>query len=132
MVVDPDLEKFFDKVNHDVLMARLKRKISHKRLLYYIRQMLKAGVIDERGMRHEREEGTPQGRPLSPLLANVLPDDFDKEPERRGRLHHHGEDHGGSDTKEGRKAGWMSKTQAESNQTQTKQKRLHHSLLPAR
>ena len=48
MVVDLDLEKFFDKVNHDVLMARLKRKISDKRLLYYIRQMLKAGVIDER------------------------------------------------------------------------------------
>ncbi len=72
MVVDPDLEKFFDKVNHDVLMARVKRKISDKRLLYYIRQMLKAGVIDERGIRHEREEGTPQGGPLSPLLANVL------------------------------------------------------------
>ena len=84
MVVDLDLEKFFDKVNHDVLMARLKRKISDKRLLYYIRQMLKAGVIDERGMRHEREEGTPQGGPLSPLLANVMLDDFDKELERRG------------------------------------------------
>ena len=84
MVVDLDLEKFFDKVNHDVLMARLKRKISDKRLLYYIRRMLKAGVIDERGMRHEREEGTPQGGPLSPLLANVLLDDFDKELERRG------------------------------------------------
>ncbi|MBR3903850.1 MAG: hypothetical protein IKJ29_09355 [Akkermansia sp.] len=65
-------------------MARLKRKISDKRLLYYIRQMLKAGVIDERGIRHEREEGTPQGGPLSPLLANVLLDDFDKELERRG------------------------------------------------
>ena len=84
MVVDLDLEKFFDKVNHDVLMARLKRKISDKRLLYYIRQMLKAGVIDERGIRHEREEGTPQGGPLSPLLANVLLDDFDKELEGRG------------------------------------------------
>ena len=84
MVVDLDLEKFFDKVNHDVLMARLKRKISDKRLLYYIRQMLKAGVIDERGIRHERGEGTPQGGPLSPLLANVLLDDFDKELERRG------------------------------------------------
>lgn len=60
-MVDLDLEKFFDKVNHDALMARLKRKISDKRLLYYIRQMLKAGVIDERGIRHEREEGTPQG-----------------------------------------------------------------------
>lgn len=71
-------------MNHDVLMARLKRKISDKRLLYYIRQMLKAGVIDERGIRHEREEGTPQGGPLSPLLANVLLDDFDKELERRG------------------------------------------------
>ena len=84
MAVDLDLEKFFDKVNHDVLMARLKRKISDKRLLYYIRQMLKAGVIDERGIRQEREEGTPQGGPLSPLLANVLLDDFDKELERRG------------------------------------------------
>ncbi len=84
MVVDLDLEKFFDKVNHDVLMARLKRKISDKRLLYYICQMLKAGVIDEWGMRHEREEGTPQGGPLSPLLANVLLDDFDKELERLG------------------------------------------------
>ena len=71
-------------MNHDVLMARLKRKISDKRLLYYIRQMLTAGVIDERGIRHEREEGTPQGGPLSPLLANVLLDDFDKELERRG------------------------------------------------
>ena len=78
------LEKFLDKVNHDVLMACLKRKIADRRLLYYIRQMLKAEVIDERGIRHEREEGTPQGWPLSPLPANVLPDDFDKESERRG------------------------------------------------
>lgn len=84
IVVDLDLEKFFDKVNHDVLMARLKRKIPDKRLLYYIRQMLKAGVIDEQGIKREREEGTPQGGPLSPLLANVLLDDFDKELERRG------------------------------------------------
>ena len=59
-------------------------EISDKRLLYYIRQMLKAGVIDERGIRHERGEGAPQGGPLSPLLANVLLDDFDKEQERRG------------------------------------------------
>jgi RNA-directed DNA polymerase len=84
MVVDLDLEKFFDKVNHDVLMARLAKRISDKRLLYYIRQMLKAGVIDERGTHWEKEEGTPQGGPLSPLLANVLLDDLDRELEKRG------------------------------------------------
>ncbi len=84
MVVELYLEKFFDKVNHDVLMARMKRKLSDKRQLYYIRQMLKAGLIDERAIREEREKGTSQGGPISPLRVNVLLDDFDKEMERLG------------------------------------------------
>ena len=82
--MDLDLEKFFDKVNHDVLMDRLSRRIRDKRLLHYIRLMLKAGMMDHGGVCQKREQGTPQGGPLSPLLANVLLDDLDRELERRG------------------------------------------------
>ena len=83
-VVDMDLEKFFDRVNHDVLMARVARRIGDKRLLRLIRRYLTAGVMIE-GIAQAREEGTPQGGPpLSPLLSNILLDDLDKELERRG------------------------------------------------
>jgi len=82
-VVDVDLEKFFDRVNHDVLMGRLARRIEDRRILGLIRRYLSAGVMAE-GVVMERQEGTPQGGPLSPLLANVLLDDVDKELERRG------------------------------------------------
>jgi RNA-directed DNA polymerase len=82
-VVDLDLEKFFDRVNHDVLMSRLARRIGDKRLLKLIRRYLEAGVLLE-GVVMTRVEGTPQGGPLSPLLANILLDEFDKELERRG------------------------------------------------
>lgn len=82
-VVDVDLEKFFDRVNHDVLMGRLARRISDKRLLGLIRRYLNAGIMVN-GVVMERHEGTPQGGPLSPLLANVLLDEVDKELERRG------------------------------------------------
>lgn len=84
VAVDLDLEKFFDKVNHDILMSRLARRIKDKRVLYYIRQMLKAGMMDNEGIKQKREQGTPQGGPLSPLLANVLLDDLDRELEKRG------------------------------------------------
>ena len=70
-VVDLDLEKFFDRVNHDVLMSRLARRIGDKRLLKLIRRYLTAGVMSD-GVVVERAEGTPQGGPLSPLLANIL------------------------------------------------------------
>ena len=83
IVVDVDLEKFFDRVQHDVLMARLARKVADKHLLRIIRRFLEAGVM-ENGVCMERHEGTPQGGPLSPLLANLLLDDLDKELERRG------------------------------------------------
>lgn len=82
-VVDLDLEKFFDRVNHDILMARLSRRIGDTRLLAIIRRFLQAGMLVN-GVCIERQEGTPQGGPLSPLLANLLLDDFDKELERRG------------------------------------------------
>jgi RNA-directed DNA polymerase len=82
-VVDLDLEKFFDRVNHDVLMSRIARRIGDKRMLKLIRRFLEAGVMVN-GVVVEREEGTPQGGPLSPLLANILLDEFDKEIERRG------------------------------------------------
>ena len=83
-VVDLDLEKFFDRVNHDLLMGRLAKRIADKRLLRLIRRYLEAGVMLN-GVVVEREEGTPQGGPLSPLLANILLDDLDKELERRGQ-----------------------------------------------
>jgi len=83
MVVDLDLEKFFDRVNHDLLMARLARRVADKRLLRIIRRFLEAGLMQQ-GVCVERHEGTPQGGPLSPLLANLLLDDLDKELERRG------------------------------------------------
>ena len=82
-VVDIDLEKFFDRLNHDILMARLARRIGDKRLLKIVRRFLEAGMM-QAGVCIERHEGTPQGGPLSPLLANLLLDDLDKELERRG------------------------------------------------
>lgn len=82
-VVDMDLEKFFDRVNHDLLMARLARRIDDKRILKLIRRYLQAGMM-EGGVTSPRSEGTPQGGPLSPLLSNVLLDELDKELERRG------------------------------------------------
>lgn len=82
-VVDVDLEKFFDRVNHDVLMGRLAKRIEDKRLLGVIRRYLEAGIMTN-GVTRERHEGTPQGGPLSPLLANVLLDEVDKELETRG------------------------------------------------
>ena len=83
VVVDVDLEKFFDRVNHDVLMERLSRRIDDKAVLRLIRRYLVAGIMDG-GVVMERYEGTPQGGPLSPLLANVLLDEVDRELERRG------------------------------------------------
>lgn len=84
-VVDMDLEKFFDRVNHDVLMARVARRVKDRRLLGLIRRYLRSGIMQE-GLVAPRSEGTPQGGPLSPLLSNILLDDLDKELERRG--HH--------------------------------------------
>jgi RNA-directed DNA polymerase len=83
IVVDVDLEKFFDRVNHDILMARLSRRVADVRLLRIIRRFLEAGLMQD-GVCVARHEGTPQGGPLSPLLANLLLDDLDKELERRG------------------------------------------------
>lgn len=83
VVVDVDLEKFFDRVNHDVLMDRLAKRIADKAVLRLIRRYLAAGIMDH-GVAVERFEGTPQGGPLSPLLANVLLDEVDRELERRG------------------------------------------------
>jgi len=82
-VVDLDLEKFFDRVNHDRLMAKLAERISDKRMLRLIRAFLAAGVL-EKGLVSPVDEGTPQGGPLSPLLSNIVLDDFDRELERRG------------------------------------------------
>jgi group II intron reverse transcriptase/maturase len=82
-VVDIDLEKFFDRVNHDILMGRLAKRIADPRVLRLIRRYLNAGMLAN-GVVTERQEGTPQGGPLSPLLANVLLDEVDKELERRG------------------------------------------------
>ena len=82
-VVDMDLEKFFDRVNHDVLMARVARKVKDKRVLLLIRRFLQAGMMKD-GITQVRREGTPQGGPLSPLLSNILLDGLDKELESRG------------------------------------------------
>ena len=83
IVVDIDLEKFFDRVNHDMLMARVARHVGDKKLLKLIRAFVEAGLM-RNGVCVRREEGTPQGGPLSPLLANLLLDDLDKELEKRG------------------------------------------------
>ena len=82
-VVDIDLEKCFDRINHDILMGRLARQITDKRILRLIRLYLQAGIMAN-GVVQERYEGTPQGGPLSPLLSNILLDELDKELERRG------------------------------------------------
>lgn len=81
--VDMDLEKFFDRVNHDILVSRVARKVKDKCVLKLIRAYLTAGVMVN-GTAKRTELGTPQGGPLSLLLANILFDDFDKELERRG------------------------------------------------
>jgi group II intron reverse transcriptase/maturase len=83
VVVDVDLEKFFDRVNHDILMERLARRVADKAVLRLVRRYLEAGLMDG-GVVMQRHEGTPQGGPLSPLLANVLLDEVDRELERRG------------------------------------------------
>ncbi len=82
-VVDIDLEKFFDRVNHDILMDRVERKVKDARITKLIRRYLEAGVMED-GLTTASTEGTPQGGPLSPLLSNALLDDLDKELERRG------------------------------------------------
>jgi RNA-directed DNA polymerase len=83
IAVDLDLEKFFDRVPHDVLMVRVARKVADKRVLSLIGRYLRAGVLVD-GVLQPTEVGTPQGGPLSPLLSNILLDDLDKELERRG------------------------------------------------
>ena len=82
-VVDMDLEKFFDRVNHDVLMARVARRVKDRRVIVLIYRYLRSGMM-EGGLVSPRSQGTPQGGPLSPLLSNILLDDLDKELERRG------------------------------------------------
>jgi len=82
-VVDMDLEKFFDRVNHDILMSRIAKRVKDKRVLLLIRRFLQSGVM-ENGVVSSSDEGTPQGGPLSPLLSNILLDDLDKELEKRG------------------------------------------------
>jgi len=84
-VVDIDLEKFFDRVNHDIMMSRLARHVKDKRFLRITRRFLEAGMMSN-GVRIERKEGTPQGGPLSPILSNLLLDDLDKELEQRGHV----------------------------------------------
>ena len=83
IVVDMDLEKFFDRVNHNLLMGKLARKIDDRRVLRLIRRYLEAGMMAD-GMVSQRTEGTPQGGPLSPLLSNILLTELDRELERRG------------------------------------------------
>ncbi len=82
-VVDMDLEKFFDKVNHDILMNLISEKIEDKRVLKLIRRYLNSGIMSN-GIFAKSEEGAPQGGPLSPLLSNILLDELDKELEIRG------------------------------------------------
>ena len=83
VVVDVDLSKFFDRVNHDILMGKLAKRIADKTMLGLLRRYLNAGIMAS-GVATRRQQGTPQGGPLSPLLANLLLDDVDKELERRG------------------------------------------------
>ena len=82
-VVNVDLSKFFDEVNHDILMAKIKRKVTDKRLLKLIDRYLRAGIMQD-GVASPRSQGTPQGSPLSPLLSNILLNELDKELEKRG------------------------------------------------
>lgn len=82
-VVDMDLEKFFDEVNHDILMSRVARKVKDKKVLLLIRRYLNSGIMFN-GITSVQDKGTPQGGPLSPLLSNILLDDLDKELEKRG------------------------------------------------
>lgn len=82
-VVDLDLEKFFDRVNHDVLMSRIAKRVKDKRVLKLVRAYLNAGMMED-GLVKPTEEGVPQGGPLSPILSNLLLDDLDKELEKRG------------------------------------------------
>ena len=82
-VVDIDLEKFFDRINHDRLMQRLSKRVGDKRLLRLIRAFLRAGMMED-GLSEQRISGTPQGGPLSPLLSNIVLDELDRELERRG------------------------------------------------
>ena len=81
--MDIDLEKFFDKVNHEKLMELVARKVKDKRVLKLIRRYLESGIMMN-GVKVKSEEGTPQGGPLSPLLANIMLDELDKELEKRG------------------------------------------------
>jgi len=83
MVVDVDLETFFDRVNHDILIDRLSKRVSDKAIIHLVRAYLNAGIMDH-GVVQQRYQGTPQGGPLSPLLANILLDEVDRELERRG------------------------------------------------
>jgi RNA-directed DNA polymerase len=85
IVVDLDLEKFFDRVNHDILMSRVAKRIRDKRLLKLIRSYLTSGVM-ENGLVGPTNEGTPQSGPLSPLLSNLMLDDLDRELEQRGHF----------------------------------------------
>jgi len=82
-VIDLDVEKFFDHINHDLLMARVARKVKDKRILKLIRLYFQSGIMVN-GVKVQTEEGTPQGGPLSPMLANILLDDLDKELKKRG------------------------------------------------
>lgn len=83
-LVDVDLEKFFDRVNHDMLMSRVAKRVEDKRLLKLLRAYLNCGALMENGVVMRRTEGTPQGSPLSPILSNLFLDDLDKELEKRG------------------------------------------------